>query len=80
MDVCQPQAIAMRIDKSDHIEGNLLSYLELSSDGNDELPLGEMMTFPYLAAPQHCDGCKECVEECPVLALELQDDQYLVEA
>jgi ferredoxin len=78
MDVCSPQAIAMRFDKSDNVEGNLLSYLLLHSDGEKELPPVEMMTFPYLVFPHLCDGCMLCVNECPVLALQLQGDQQSV--
>lgn len=33
------------------------------------------MTFPYMAHPHRCDGCMLCVNECPVLALELQSIQ-----
>ena len=65
----------MRINKSDNIEGGLLSYLVLHSDGEMELPPVEMMTFPYLAYPHLCDGCMFCVDECPVSALQLQADQ-----
>jgi ferredoxin len=74
MDVCQPDAIVMRTNTPRRIEGNVLSYLQLCSDGNCELPPAEMMTFPYLADPQLCDGCALCVTECPVDALELKDE------
>ncbi|MGB9774102.1 MAG: ATP-binding protein [Bacteroidota bacterium] len=75
MDVCSRRAIAMRINKSNNVEGEFLSYLLLHSDGEKELPPVEMMTFPYLAYPHLCDGCMRCVNECPVSALELQDNQ-----
>lgn len=36
-----------------------------------EQPAENMMTFPYLARPERCNGCADCVRECPVNALEL---------
>lgn len=76
MDVCQPRAITMRTNKSASVEGEFLCYLKLRPDGDEELLTGEMMTFPYLARPHLCDGCMLCVEECPVMAIELRRNQH----
>ncbi len=74
MDVCTPRAIAMGINFSKSIEGKYSTNLYLSTKGNNEKLPEKMMTFPYLAHPQLCDGCANCVGECPVSALELQRD------
>jgi NAD-dependent dihydropyrimidine dehydrogenase PreA subunit len=71
VDVCGPQAIAMRTKSARKIEGSRLTYLRLQSPGNRELATAEMGTFPYLRVPALCNGCARCVAECPVMALEL---------
>lgn len=70
-DVCRPLAIGMRTDTGRSVEGSFLSYLLLDSRANRERPPSPMATFPYLAEPDACDGCRECVVQCPVGALEL---------
>lgn len=74
MDVCTPGAIAMRTDFSRCAEGKNLTNLYLNSKDNVEKLPERMMTFPYLSHPQTCDECADCVNECPVAALELQRD------
>lgn len=74
MDVCQPRAIDMRSNHIVGIEGAVLSFLQLHSDGAPEKSPERMMTFPFLAFPERCDGCLLCVKECPVDALELRDE------
>jgi ferredoxin len=74
VDVCDPQAIAMRTKSARKIEGSRLTYLSLQSPGNLELAAVEMGTFPYLRHPALCDGCGRCVTECPISALELRRD------
>jgi len=69
MDVCAPQAIDMRINQSNTVEGEMLSYVWLRTDGREERPIEKMMTFPFLVSPGECDGCLICVYECPVNAL-----------
>lgn len=70
MDVCSPRAIDMkRHTKKTAIEGDVLLYLRLNGPDNHESSPVEMLTFPYLAEPRHCDGCGVCVRECPVGAL-----------
>lgn len=71
MDVCQPGAMGMRRWNSRTVEGAHLSYLRLRTKRNPEIPPAGMMTFPYLARPERCDGCMDCVQECPVTALSL---------
>lgn len=80
MDVCRPQAIAMRTKRSRGVEGETLTYLGLRSAGNVELAPAPMMTFPYLAHPDLCNGCAVCVNECPVVALELQTNEFAFRA
>jgi ferredoxin len=72
MDVCGPQAIAMRSKSVRKIEGSRMTYLRLESPGNRELAAAEMGTVPYLRFPALCNGCARCVTECPISALELQ--------
>lgn len=74
MDVCTPHAIAMGTNFSKSIEGKNLTNLYLNTKGNIEKLPEQMMTFPYLAYQKRCDGCTDCVNECPVAALELQND------
>jgi NAD-dependent dihydropyrimidine dehydrogenase PreA subunit len=70
-DVCQPRAIAMRPATAAGPEGQILLYQFLNSPSNPERPSPVMTTFPYLASPEACNGCGECVHQCPVTALEL---------
>lgn len=67
MDVCPPQALHMRTWKGQTVEGSLFCYLGL----DPEAPVADWMTFPYLWAPERCDGCMNCVNQCPVVALQV---------
>jgi ferredoxin len=80
MDVCRPRAIAMRTNRSRGVEGETLTYLDLRSASNVEPAPEPMMTFPYLAYPDLCDGCALCVNECPVVALELKTNEFAFRA
>ena len=71
MDVCKPGAMEMRHWHSRTVEGPYLSYLVLRMKRNREEPPVAMMSFPYLARPEQCDGCMDCVRECPVSSLAL---------
>ena len=71
MDVCIPKAIDMRIFKGNVIEGNVLTYLELNAHPKQEQAPVQMMTFPYMANYELCDGCIICVEECPTNAIDI---------
>jgi ferredoxin len=75
MDVCDTKAIAMRTTWPKSPEGKVLTYRLLRSRDQEELSPVPMMTFPYLARPELCDGCEMCVDQCPVnsLVLELND-------
>ena len=70
MDVCLPGAIALRPYRTRGLSGGF-SYLLLNSENNPEAPPEAMMTFPYMAYGQACDGCRRCVTECPTGALVL---------
>jgi ferredoxin len=76
MDVCSRGALSMRAHILNTIEGSCLSYFGLQPGNTRELPSNVMMTFPYLAQPHLCDGCLECMEECPVTALELHQEGH----
>jgi ferredoxin len=69
MDVCGPRAIAMRVYKGMAVEG--LSPTYLAGLGVSEAPPQPMTSLPYLAAPDRCDGCGDCVDQCPAIALTL---------
>jgi NAD-dependent dihydropyrimidine dehydrogenase PreA subunit len=71
MDVCHTYAIAMRLDKSKPVEGDALTFVLLQTLHNLERPPQLKVTFPYLAQPEFCDGCGDCVKECPTNALVL---------
>jgi ferredoxin len=71
MDVCPPRAISMRTASRKRVEGARLTLPLLGSFGEPSSELASMMTFPYLAIPEQCDGCGLCVQQCPVPALEL---------
>lgn len=71
-DVCRPGAIALRDSQGASVEGKRLSFLLLDSPANRERPSGPMGTFPYLADPPACNGCLDCVRECPVAAIEIR--------
>ena len=71
MDVCHTHAIAMRLNKSKPVEGDALTFVLLQTLHNLEMPPQPKMTFPYLAQPEFCDGCGDCVKECPTSALVL---------
>lgn len=70
-DVCAPLAVRMRAASGRSVEGAVLSYLLLETPWNRERRPEPMETFPYLAQPHDCTGCRECVVQCPVGALEL---------
>lgn len=71
-DVCQPLALDMRSWNARWtVEGPVLTVLGLRSARNAEAPLARMATFPYMAKAERCDGCMECVRQCPVEALEI---------
>lgn len=70
-DVCVPDAIRMHTADGRRVEGPLLSYLLLNGPANEEHPPSAMAAFPFLASPSSCNGCHECIEQCPVGALEL---------
>lgn len=72
MDVCVPKAIAMRTTWSRSPEGKAFTYRFLDSRDLEELIPVQMMTFPYLAHPELCDGCETCVDQCPVDSLKLE--------
>lgn len=72
MDVCSPRAIDMRVDKTTGVEGSFDTLVRLQAFDSTEEAKQKMMTFPFLAIPQLCDGCLDCVKECPVSALELK--------
>jgi ferredoxin len=69
MDVCSPAAIDMRPWRSRTPEGCRHTYLGLQSSKNRERAVSEMASFPYLAQPQRCNGCGQCVQQCPASAL-----------
>ncbi|HVB97840.1 MAG TPA: 4Fe-4S dicluster domain-containing protein [Candidatus Dormibacteraeota bacterium] len=69
MDVCHRHAIALRPAKATPVEGDALTFLLLRTPRNFETPLQPKGTFPYLAQPELCDGCGDCVKECPTGAL-----------
>ena len=74
MDICTPKAIDMRIHKGKTIEGNHFTFLELNNNSNKEHLPERMMTFPFLAKPELCNGCMLCVGECPVSSLDIFRD------
>ena len=74
MDVCDTKAIAMRTTWPKGPEGKVLTYRLLRSRDQEELSPVPMMTFPYLARPELCDGCEICVDQCPVNSLLLESN------
>lgn len=77
MDVCIPGAIDMKLHKGNSIEGDSYSYLLLNKKNNYESPLNNMMTFPFMAISNLCNGCMECVKECPTSAIDILIDSNL---
>lgn len=73
MDVCAPRALGMKTHKARTMEG-AMCYGHLASAGNPERPPEPMMTFPFMAAAELCNGCGDCVAQCPTLALKLLRD------
>lgn len=71
MDVCLPNAIDMRVNKGSTIEGTELVYLTLNTETNTELPPAKMMTFPFMCNGESCNGCMDCVKECPTSAIDI---------
>jgi ferredoxin len=72
MDVCDTKAIVMRTTWPKSPEGKVLTYRLLHPQDQEELSPVPMMTFPYLAHPELCDGCGMCVDQCPVNSLVLE--------
>jgi NAD-dependent dihydropyrimidine dehydrogenase PreA subunit len=72
MDICDTKAIAMRTTWPKSPEGKVLTYRLLHSGDQEELSPVPMMTFPYLAHPELCNGCAICVDQCPVNSLVLE--------
>ena len=68
MDVCGPGALKMRVWRTKTVDG-LAKTRPAGSDG--EVGKG-MLTFPYMARPELCDGCLECVRQCPVEVLTIR--------
>ncbi len=60
-DVCTRNAIGMRTSARQGVERH---------SGVCARPKYE--TFPFLATPEECDGCLECVRECPVSAIAIR--------
>ena len=71
MDVCMPNAIDMRVNKGTTIEGVELIYFALNGETNTELPPVKMMIFPFMCKAENCNGCADCVKECPTSAIEI---------
>lgn len=74
MDVCVSGAIQMRRWRFRTVEGVFYSYAKLQSARNPEMPVSDMMSFPYLGTAAKCNGCRECVLQCPVSALVLHTE------
>ncbi len=72
MDVCSPNAIDMRINTGRTIEGDKLVYITLNGKSNHELLPAKMMTFPFMSKEESCNGCMDCVKECPTSAIEIE--------
>lgn len=70
MDVCPPRAISMRSRSPRSVEGQHMALLNLPK--SDPWQPDRLMTYPYLAQDELCDGCALCVRECPGEALDLQ--------
>jgi ferredoxin len=62
MDVCRPGALSLRAFRRIGVEGERRSA---------EDAVAELGTFPYLRDSSACDGCMQCVDECPVAVLSL---------
>ncbi len=71
MDVCLPRAIDMHSYRRRGVEGDVLTYVMLDSQNNVEIPQREKTAFPFMAKAHVCDGCIQCVNECPTSALKL---------
>lgn len=65
MDVCAPKALGMRMWRGRTVEGACL-VRRRGNGGHADPAAG---TFPYMAGRERCDGCLECVRECPVEAI-----------
>jgi ferredoxin len=61
MDVCPPRAISMRTASRKCVEGACLALYRMGSFGQPRPEPALLMTFPYLAIPERCDGCGPCV-------------------
>jgi len=73
MDVCPPRAIDMHLTRKAGVEQWRLKKPDTpSADAGTGSEGAGFMTFPFLAAPERCDGCGVCVRECPTVALELR--------
>ncbi|MCX6153878.1 MAG: 4Fe-4S binding protein [Candidatus Kapabacteria bacterium] len=70
VDVCIPEVLLMREYTGKTIEGKTqLKSFEFDTELIFEI---SKLSFPFLLNPNDCNGCMECVNECPVMAIEIQ--------
>lgn len=72
-DLCPLQALSMRSQETDGVEGSWRGGRVLADQWGDPVPAARKETFPLLRASALCDGCQLCVRECPVAALTVWD-------
>lgn len=69
-DVCLPKAIGMRTHKGKTIEGKMLIIPDIEVESID-YTTDNLMTFPFMEKDSLCDGCLDCVKECPTSAINI---------